>query len=87
LETIILSDASYTAKKVLTVSEIVKIEHLKKYFPVQKGFLEQMFARKRTYVKAVDDVSFSVKKGEIFTLARACFLRFLFQIQNGREKM
>jgi peptide/nickel transport system ATP-binding protein len=28
-----------------------------------------MFARKRTYIKAVDDVSFSVKKGEIFTLA------------------
>jgi peptide/nickel transport system ATP-binding protein len=64
-----LSDASFTAKKVLTVSEIVKIERLKKYFPVQKSFLEQLFARKRTYVKAVDDVSFSVNKGEIFTLA------------------
>jgi len=51
------------------VSEIVKVEHLKKYFPVQKSFLEQLFTRKLSYVKAVDDVTFSIKKGEIFTLA------------------
>ena len=51
------------------MSEIVKIENLRKYFPVQKSFLEQFFARKTSYVKAVDDVSFSVRKGEIFTLA------------------
>lgn len=52
-----------------TVSEIVKVEHLKKYFPVQKSFLEQLFTRKLSYVKAVDDVTFSIKRGEIFTLA------------------
>lgn len=51
------------------LSEIVKVEHLKKYFPVQKSFLEQLFARKMSYVKAVDDITFSVKRGEIFTLA------------------
>lgn len=51
------------------MSEIVKVEHLKKYFPVQKSFLEQLFTRKLSYVKAVDDVTFSIKKGEIFTLA------------------
>jgi len=51
------------------VNEIVTVEHLKKYFPVQKSFLEQLFTRKMSYVKAVDDVDFSVKKGEIFTLA------------------
>jgi peptide/nickel transport system ATP-binding protein len=51
------------------LSEIVKVEHLKKYFPVQKGFLEQLFTRKVSYVKAVDDVTFSVNRREIFTLA------------------
>ncbi|MEM3622945.1 MAG: ABC transporter ATP-binding protein [Candidatus Bathyarchaeia archaeon] len=51
------------------MSEIVKVEHLKKYFPVQKSFLEQLFTRKLSYVKAVDDITFSIKKGEIFTLA------------------
>jgi len=51
------------------LSEIVRVEHLKKYFPVQKSFLEQLFARRMNYVKAVDDISFSVEKGEIFTLA------------------
>lgn len=51
------------------MSEIIKVEHLKKYFPVQKSFLEQLFTRRLSYVKAVDDVTFSIKKGEIFTLA------------------
>jgi len=56
-------------KKVLVLSEIVKVEHLKKYFPVQKSFLEQLFTRELSYVKAVDDVTFSIKSGEFFTLA------------------
>jgi peptide/nickel transport system ATP-binding protein len=51
------------------LSEIVGVELLKKYFPVQKSFLEQIFTRKLSYVKAVDGVTFSIKKGEIFTLA------------------
>jgi len=51
------------------VNEIIKAEQLKKYFPVQKSFLEQLLTRKPSYVKAVDNVSFSIKKGEIFTLA------------------
>lgn len=56
-------------KKVLVLSEIVKVEHLTKYFPVQKSFLEQLFTRELSYVKAVDDVTFSIKSGEFFTLA------------------
>jgi peptide/nickel transport system ATP-binding protein len=51
------------------LSEIIKAENLKKYFPVQKSFLEQLLARKVSHVKAVDNISFSIKKGEIFTLA------------------
>jgi peptide/nickel transport system ATP-binding protein len=56
-------------KRCLTLSEIVKVESLKKYFPVQKSFLEQLLARKMKYVKAVDGLTFAIKKGEIFTLA------------------
>jgi peptide/nickel transport system ATP-binding protein len=53
----------------LSQNEILKVEHLKKYFPVEKSFLEKMLTRTRHFVRAVDDVSFSVLKGEIFTLA------------------
>jgi len=51
------------------MSVIVDVEHLKKYFPVQKSFFERLFTRTTGYVKAVDDISFSVRKGEVFTLA------------------
>ena len=53
----------------LTLSTIMNIEHLKKYFPVQKSFLEKLFSRKMDYVKAVDDIDFSIRRGEVFTLA------------------
>ena len=49
--------------------EIMRVEHLQKYFPVEKNFLERMFARRRHFMRAVDNVSFKVKRGEIFTLA------------------
>lgn len=51
------------------LNEVVRVEHLKKYFPVQKGFLEQLFTRRLGYVKAVDDTTFSIRSGEVFTLA------------------
>ena len=42
--------------------ELVKVEHLKQYFPAGG------FGKNRKYVKAVDDVSFSIKKGETLGL-------------------
>ena len=53
----------------MSQNEIIQVEHLKKYFPVEKSFLERLLTIRKTYVKAVDDISFSVKKGEVFTLA------------------
>jgi len=53
----------------MSQNEILRVEHLKKYFPVEKSFLERALSRARHFVKAVDDVSFSVARGEIFTLA------------------
>ena len=46
------------------LTEILKIEHLKKYFIKKK-----MFSSAISIVKAVDDISFSIKKGEVFVLA------------------
>jgi len=43
---------------------LVKTENLKKYFPVRGG----LFSRAVNYVKAVDDVSFSITEGETFGL-------------------
>jgi len=42
----------------------LRVEHLKKYF-TKKG----IFSSKSTIVRATDDVSFSIKKGEVFVLA------------------
>jgi len=51
------------------LSAIMNIEELKKYFPIEKSFLEKLFTRTMGFVKAVDGISFSVKRGEVFTLA------------------
>jgi len=48
--------------------EIVEIENLKKYFPLKTDFLRNLLSRKETYIRAVDGVTFDVKKGEIFGL-------------------
>jgi oligopeptide/dipeptide ABC transporter ATP-binding protein len=47
----------------------LKVVDLKKWFPVRMGVVSRMLSRKPKYVKAVDGVSFEVKKGEIFGLA------------------
>jgi len=44
--------------------ELLKVENLKVYFPIKKSFTGKILKE----IKAVDDVSFSVKKGEILGL-------------------
>jgi len=46
------------------LDEILRIEHLTKHF-IKKS----VFRSKRSIVRATDDISFSVKKGEVFVLA------------------
>lgn len=41
-------------------NEILRVNNLKKYFPVKKGF----FSNKKEFVKAIDDISFSLFRGE-----------------------
>ena len=46
------------------MSDILQVEHLKRYF-IKKS----IFSSKKSVVKAVDDVSFTLKEGEVFVLA------------------
>jgi len=47
----------------------VEVKDLKKYFPVTKTFVEEVFSRKKEYVRAVDGINFNVSKGDVFGLA------------------
>lgn len=46
------------------MEKLLEVENLKKYFPIKKGFLKKRI----NYVKAVDGVSFSIKRGETLGL-------------------
>ena len=48
---------------------ILNVVDLKKWFPVNLGFFESLMSTKQLFVRAVDGISFDVKKGEIFGLA------------------
>lgn len=45
------------------MENILEVNHIKKYYKIKTGLLQ-----KTQYVKAVDDVSFSIKKGQTFGL-------------------
>jgi peptide/nickel transport system ATP-binding protein len=47
---------------------ILRVEHVKKYYPVAGTFLGRLVSRGRSVVKAVDDVSFELERGEVFGL-------------------
>lgn len=47
------------------MNNLIEIENIRKYYPVNSGF----FSKKRDDVKAVDGVSFSIRKGETLGLA------------------
>lgn len=49
--------------------EVLRIENLKKWYPLKRGFFETVFSKEEMSVKAVDGVSFNLSKGEIFALA------------------
>ena len=46
------------------MDNIIEVEHLKKYFPVKGGFIQHTLG----YVQAVDDISFSIKRGRVLGL-------------------
>jgi peptide/nickel transport system ATP-binding protein len=47
---------------------LMSLRNVKMYFPVKQELYESLFGEKQ-YVRAVDDVSFDVRRGEVFGLA------------------
>ena len=50
------------------MSNLLEVKNLIKHFPLDKGFLSQLFSKQKRVVHAVDDVSFEVKAGEFVAL-------------------
>ena len=44
---------------------ILKIENLKKYFPLRTGLISRLASKEGSFFRAVDDISFNVGRGEI----------------------
>jgi peptide/nickel transport system ATP-binding protein len=47
---------------------IIEAINLKKYFPIKMGFFKTLLAKEIPTVRAVDDITFNIKKEEIFGL-------------------
>jgi oligopeptide/dipeptide ABC transporter ATP-binding protein len=50
-------------------SEVLRVENLRKWYPLRKGFIETLLSKTEASVKAVDLVSLALGKGEIFAIA------------------
>ena len=48
---------------------VIRVERLKKYFPLRRSIVEFLKGKPPRCVKAVDDISFEIYKGEVFALA------------------
>ena len=50
------------------MSSMLEVTNLKKYFPVEKSFLDKLLTSQKSFVHAVDDISFSMDRGDILGL-------------------
>lgn len=48
---------------------LIEAKNVKMYFPVQRGFIDSLFKGETTFVRAIDDVSLQIEKGETLGLA------------------
>jgi peptide/nickel transport system ATP-binding protein len=66
-------DRTINTKAATTMNEqtepLVEIRNLKKWFPVQQSILDRFLGNKAKNVRAVDGVSFEIRRGEVFGLA------------------
>ena len=51
------------------VNQFIKVQGLRKWFPVKRSISELIRGGTECFVKAVDDVTFEIKKGSVFVLA------------------
>jgi len=47
---------------------MIEVTNLKKYFPVEKSFVDKLLTSQKSFVRAVDDISFSMDRGDILGL-------------------
>jgi len=48
---------------------ILGVNNLKVWYPIRKGLMDYIYRRKQRFAKAVDGISFAVRRGETFCLA------------------
>lgn len=48
---------------------IIQLKNVKKYFPIRRGILDALQGTPPLYLKAVDDISLDIQRGEVFGLA------------------
>ncbi len=53
----------------MTQNTTIEVTKLKKWFPVRRGFFGSLFSKHELFVRAVDEISFDIKAGEVFGLA------------------
>jgi len=59
-----------SSKQASQTKDLVRLEHVTKHFPVQSGFLAILLNKGHIpAVHAVDDLNFTIRKGEVFGLA------------------
>ncbi|ASJ03639.1 oligopeptide ABC transporter ATP-binding protein [Thermococcus profundus] len=47
---------------------VLKVENLKKYFPIKRTFMDTLKGAPQRYVKAVDGINFEIEKQQVFAL-------------------
>ncbi|MCU0576119.1 MAG: ABC transporter ATP-binding protein [Desulfobacterota bacterium] len=47
---------------------LIRVDNLTMHFPLTRGVLANLFAREKKFVRAVDGVSFTIRKGEVLGL-------------------
>ncbi|MHA1575937.1 MAG: ATP-binding cassette domain-containing protein, partial [Candidatus Thorarchaeota archaeon] len=65
-------DESGVLTEISTVQDgepLIQIRGMRKWFPVNTGFLSSLLYKQELYVKAVDGVTFDIIKGEVLVLA------------------
>ncbi|MDH5787727.1 MAG: ATP-binding cassette domain-containing protein, partial [Candidatus Bathyarchaeota archaeon] len=53
----------------MSEDNVVKVINLRKWFPIRRGFFQALLSRKELFVRAVDGISFDVRRREVFCLA------------------
>ena len=47
---------------------IIKAVNLRKYFDIKLGFMQSLLSKKSVFVRAVDDISFNIRRGKVLGL-------------------